>query len=218
MLAVLNGRDALVALPTGFGKSLIYQVPAMIFERPTIVISPLIALMADQERALKRCGVPVVALHSRLRAAERRDALERLKKGGRLVVLTTPETLEFGSNRTLLRTRAAGSPMHRRGPLHLGMGARLPALLPAPRRRPQASGQSAGACPYGNGNATSPGGYRRTASPAQTPGARRTGSPREPSPDRRHCAWCREIPRRRPAHQGAATARHHLLRHDHRGR
>ena len=53
MLAVLNGRDALVALPTGFGKSLIYQVPAMMFERPTIVISPLIALMADQERALK---------------------------------------------------------------------------------------------------------------------------------------------------------------------
>ena len=50
MLAVLNGRDALVALPTGFGKSLIYQVPAMIFERPTIVISPLIALMADQEQ------------------------------------------------------------------------------------------------------------------------------------------------------------------------
>src|SRR5262245_13832051 len=53
MLAVLRGQDALVALPTGFGKSLIYQVPAMVLKRPTIVISPLIALMADQERALK---------------------------------------------------------------------------------------------------------------------------------------------------------------------
>jgi ATP-dependent DNA helicase RecQ len=94
MLAVLNGRDALVSLPTGFGKSLIYQVPAMIVERPTIVISPLIALMTDQELALRKRGVPVVALHSRLRAAERRAALERLKEGGRLVVLTTPETLE----------------------------------------------------------------------------------------------------------------------------
>src|SRR5262252_10492178 len=83
MLAVLNGRDALVALPTGFGKSLIYQVPAMIFDRPTIVVSPLIALMADQENALRRCGVPVVALHSRLRAADRRGALDRLKAGGR---------------------------------------------------------------------------------------------------------------------------------------
>jgi ATP-dependent DNA helicase RecQ len=94
MLAVLSGRDALVSLPTGFGKSLIYQIPAMIVERPTIVISPLIALMTDQEHTLRKRGVPVVALHSRLRAAERRAALERIKKGGRLVVLTTPETLE----------------------------------------------------------------------------------------------------------------------------
>jgi ATP-dependent DNA helicase RecQ len=94
MLAVLSGRDALVALPTGSGKSLIYQVPAMILERPTIVVSPLIALMADQQRALTSRGVPVVVFHSRLRAAERRAALERLEGGGRLVVLTTPETLE----------------------------------------------------------------------------------------------------------------------------
>jgi ATP-dependent DNA helicase RecQ len=94
MLAALEGRDALVALPTGFGKSLIYQVPAMILKRPTIVVSPLIALMADQERALRGRGVPVVVFHSRLRLAERRAALDRLERGGRLVVLTTPETLE----------------------------------------------------------------------------------------------------------------------------
>ncbi|MBO0753237.1 MAG: RecQ family ATP-dependent DNA helicase, partial [Bradyrhizobiaceae bacterium] len=94
MVSVLDGRDALVALPTGFGKSLIYQVPAMILERPTIVVSPLIALMADQERGLRSRGVPVVVLHSRLRAAERRAALDRLERGDRLVVLTTPETLE----------------------------------------------------------------------------------------------------------------------------
>ena len=94
MVAILNGRDALVALPTGFGKSLIYQIPAMVLNRPTIVISPLIALMADQERALKSHSVPVVALHSRLRAAERRAAIEQIEAGGSLVVLTTPETLE----------------------------------------------------------------------------------------------------------------------------
>jgi ATP-dependent DNA helicase RecQ len=94
MVAVLSGHDAFVALPTGFGKSLIYQVPAMILERPTIVVSPLIALMADQERALKSRGVPVAVLHSRLRSAERRAALEQLEHPGRLVVLTTPETLE----------------------------------------------------------------------------------------------------------------------------
>ncbi|HLH90913.1 MAG TPA: RecQ family ATP-dependent DNA helicase [Xanthobacteraceae bacterium] len=102
MLAVLAGRDALVAMPTGFGKSLVYQVPAMILERPTIVVSPLIALMADQEQALKRRGVPVVALHSRLRAAERRAALARIERGGRLVILTTPETLESRATAPLL--------------------------------------------------------------------------------------------------------------------
>jgi ATP-dependent DNA helicase RecQ len=94
MVAVLQAHDALVALPTGFGKSLIYQVPAMLLDQPTIVISPLIALMADQERALRSRGVPVVAFHSRLRADERRAAVKRLEAGGRLVVLTTPETLE----------------------------------------------------------------------------------------------------------------------------
>src|SRR5262245_11849402 len=89
-VALLEGRDALVALPTGFGKSLIYQVPAMLLDRPTIVVSPLIALMADQERALKSRGVPVITLHSRLRQDERRAALDKLERGGRLVVLTTP--------------------------------------------------------------------------------------------------------------------------------
>jgi ATP-dependent DNA helicase RecQ len=66
----------------------------MILDRPTVVVSPLIALMADQERALRSLNVPVVVLHSGLRSAERRAALERLERGGRLVVLTTPETLE----------------------------------------------------------------------------------------------------------------------------
>src|SRR3974390_321411 len=94
MVAILEGHDALVALPTGFGKSLIYQVPAMILERPTSVSSPLIAPMADQERALKSRGVPVVVLHSRLRLTERRAALDQLEGSGQLIVLTTPETLE----------------------------------------------------------------------------------------------------------------------------
>ncbi|MEM6994443.1 MAG: RecQ family ATP-dependent DNA helicase [Myxococcota bacterium] len=93
MAAVLRGRDVMAVLPTGFGKSLIYQVPAMLVRRPTIVISPLIALMADQQAALTRHGVPVVRLDSTLRVGERRDALARIEEGGSLVVLTTPETL-----------------------------------------------------------------------------------------------------------------------------
>ncbi len=94
MGAVLSGRDALVVLPTGFGKSLIYQVPSLVLPRPTVVVSPLIALMADQERALQQLGVPVVRLDSTLTAQRRRDVLARIQRGGSLVVLTTPETLQ----------------------------------------------------------------------------------------------------------------------------
>jgi len=79
----------------------------MILERPTIVVSPLIALMADQERALRSRGVPVVVIHSRLRAAERRAALEQLEGSGRLVVLTTPETLEGRTASCFERARPA---------------------------------------------------------------------------------------------------------------
>jgi ATP-dependent DNA helicase RecQ len=91
---VLAGRDTMVVLPTGYGKSLIYQVPAMMMNRPTIVISPLIALMRDQERGLRESHVPVIRLDSTLHAETRRQVLSRLRKGGRLIVLTTPETLQ----------------------------------------------------------------------------------------------------------------------------
>lgn len=92
--ALLRGRDALAVLPTGYGKSLIYQVAAMAVPRPTVVISPLIALMTDQLAALERYGVPAVRLDSTLRVGERREALARIDAGGSLVVLTTPETLQ----------------------------------------------------------------------------------------------------------------------------
>ena len=100
--AVTAGRDALVVLPTGFGKSLIYQVPALLFDRPTLVVSPLIALMQDQERGLRARNVPVVRLDSTLRVAERRESLERVARGGSLIVLTTPETLESKDARPAL--------------------------------------------------------------------------------------------------------------------
>ncbi|HET8699397.1 MAG TPA: RecQ family ATP-dependent DNA helicase [Gammaproteobacteria bacterium] len=92
--ALLNGRDTFAVLPTGYGKSLLYQTPALLLERPTVVVSPLIALMADQEQAMTRRGLPVIRLDSSLRVGERRSALERLARGGTLIVLTTPETLE----------------------------------------------------------------------------------------------------------------------------
>lgn len=93
ILSVISGKDTMAILPTGFGKSLIYQVAGLVMDRPTVVISPLIALIQDQERSLRKKGAPVMRIDSTLKAAERRAAYERLARGGRLIILTTPETL-----------------------------------------------------------------------------------------------------------------------------
>jgi ATP-dependent DNA helicase RecQ len=90
---LLARRDTLVVLPTGFGKSLIYQLAAVLLDGPTVVVSPLIALIRDQERKLRERGVSVVRVDSTLRAEARRNAVKRIRRGGALVVLTTPETL-----------------------------------------------------------------------------------------------------------------------------
>lgn len=101
--ALFAGRDVLAVLPTGHGKSLIYQLFALLAGRPTVVVSPLIALMVDQEQSLRRRNAPVIRLDSSLRVAERKAALGRLREGGPLVVLTTPETLESEGAREAFR-------------------------------------------------------------------------------------------------------------------
>src|SRR4029077_7273151 len=76
MRTVLDGRDSLLVLPTGGGKSLCYQAPAIVRGDTTVVISPLISLMKDQFDGLQACGVPAMQLNSsqspdELRAGER---------------------------------------------------------------------------------------------------------------------------------------------------
>src|SRR5438094_2426335 len=89
--AVLNGHDALVVMPTGSGKSIIYQLPALMLPGLTIVVSPLIALMKDQQDKLTACGVDAMAMHSHLSDTEAR-ALERRVIGGEGEILyLTPE-------------------------------------------------------------------------------------------------------------------------------
>src|SRR5712692_10777788 len=70
MRAVLEGRDSLVVLPTGGGKSLCYQAPAVLRGGTTVVISPLIALMKDQVDGLRACGVAAAQLNSTLSNVE----------------------------------------------------------------------------------------------------------------------------------------------------
>jgi ATP-dependent DNA helicase RecQ len=90
---VLAGRDAIVLMPTGGGKSLCYQVPALVLDGTAVVVSPLIALMHDQVAALRLAGVRAAFLNSTLEPAEA-DAVERDLVGGRLDLLyVAPERL-----------------------------------------------------------------------------------------------------------------------------
>ena len=93
ILHSLQGRDALVVLPTGYGKSACYQIPSMILPKPVVVVSPLLALLEDQTRNLEKRNVPVVRVDGTVRGKARREAMARIAEGGPLLVMTTPETL-----------------------------------------------------------------------------------------------------------------------------
>ena len=84
--AVLSGRDVLAVMPTGSGKSLGYQLPAVVLPGTTLVVSPLISLMKDQVDELGRRGITSAALHSMLSSDSRRDVLSAAR-GGRLRLL-----------------------------------------------------------------------------------------------------------------------------------
>jgi len=90
---LLDKQDALVVLPTGGGKSLCYQIPALLFEGLTIVVSPLLSLMKDQVDQLKECGVPAVFLNSTLTAGQYRSHVERLRKNAVKLLYLSPEAL-----------------------------------------------------------------------------------------------------------------------------
>lgn len=90
---VLQKKDVLAVMPTGGGKSLCYQVPALIFEGVTIVVSPLISLMHDQICGLETIGVEAVALNSSLDWEKYADNIRRIKNGEVKILYAAPETL-----------------------------------------------------------------------------------------------------------------------------
>src|SRR6476660_3901244 len=91
VVAALEGRDSLVGMPTGGGKSLCYQLPGLASEALTIVVSPLIALMADQWRRLAADGHPAVMIASGLPDEVARDALAQIRDGRARIVYCSPE-------------------------------------------------------------------------------------------------------------------------------
>ncbi|MCE1228392.1 MAG: ATP-dependent DNA helicase [Firmicutes bacterium] len=92
--AVLAGQDALAVMPTGSGKSLLYQLPARLLGGTTLVISPLIALMKDQVDALTEVGLRATCLNSSLSPEERRERIQALHRGEYELVYAAPEGLE----------------------------------------------------------------------------------------------------------------------------
>ena len=92
--AALAGRDVLAVMPTSAGKSICYQVPALALDGLTIVVSPLISLMADQVGALRQMGVAASYLNSTLSAGERADVLHGVASGALRLVYVAPERLD----------------------------------------------------------------------------------------------------------------------------
>ena len=95
---ILSGHDTLAIMPTGGGKSICFQLPALIFQGITIVISPLIALMKDQVDSLKANGIDACYINSSQTEEERQFYLERLKSNAIKLVYIAPESLSFLDN------------------------------------------------------------------------------------------------------------------------
>ncbi len=91
--ALLSGRDVLGVMPTGAGKSVCYQLPALLLPGVSLVISPLISLMKDQVAALGQAGIPAALLNSTLSQEEYRDTLRRARRGEYKLLYVAPERL-----------------------------------------------------------------------------------------------------------------------------
>lgn len=103
-----QGRDALVLMPTGGGKSLCYQIPALLREGVTIVVSPLIALMADQVAGLEELGIPAAYLNSALSWPQQRDVQRQLAAGNIKLLYVAPERLVMPGTVELLKRIKVG--------------------------------------------------------------------------------------------------------------
>jgi ATP-dependent DNA helicase RecQ len=101
--AILAGRDIVVVLPTGGGKSLCFQVPALLLPGLTVVVSPLISLMKDQVDALVAKGLPATFINSTLSSSQVSDRLARVERGEIKLLYVAPERFDYGKTAERLR-------------------------------------------------------------------------------------------------------------------
>jgi len=91
---LLSGRDVLGVMPTGAGKSLCYQIPALLFQGATLVVSPLISLMKDQVAQLRKGDIPAAFINSSLSSEQYREVLRRVGAGRYKIIYVAPERLQ----------------------------------------------------------------------------------------------------------------------------
>jgi len=106
---VCSGRDSIVVLPTGGGKSLCFQAPAMLLAGLTVVVSPLISLMKDQVDSLVESGIAAARLDSTLSQSERSEILAELRRGGVKILYISPERLLMEGFLDFLKTQGIAS-------------------------------------------------------------------------------------------------------------
>lgn len=100
--AILDGRDTFTIMPTGGGKSLCYQIPSLLLDGITLVISPLISLMKDQVDALESAGIPATYINSSLTFTEVEERIEDVRRGEYKLLYVAPERLESEAFNQLL--------------------------------------------------------------------------------------------------------------------
>ena len=106
--SVLAGSDVLAVMPTGSGKSLCYQLPALLRDGVTVVVSPLIALMRNQVAALRAFGIPAASVNSANHFEDNREVLEQVERSALRLVYIAPERLARPETRELLKRSRVG--------------------------------------------------------------------------------------------------------------
>ena len=160
---VISGGDALALMPTGGGKSLCYQIPALVRPGTGIVVSPLIALMQDQVEALTQAGVKAAFLNSTLDYREQTALENRVAAGGLDILYVSPERLLQDRTLSLLDPHRAVAVCHRRGALRLAVGTRLPPRISPVEGARRALSERAAYRAHGNGRRAHARGNRQRA-------------------------------------------------------
>ena len=160
---VLGRRDSLTLMPTGGGKSLCYQLPALIFDGITLVISPLIALMKDQVDALNANGIAARFINSSLPASEIEHVQAQVRRGLVKILYVAPERLALPGFRRLLHSLDLSLIAIDEAHCISEWGHEFLARLPKPAAAETGLPGGAGDCPDRHRDGTGAGGHHRPA-------------------------------------------------------